>query len=110
MGQGVAVNVLRKLGLELETVRLDLEKQTGGVVDQEVFGSIPYTPRTKKVLALAAKEAKTLHHIYVGTEHILLGLLGEGDGLAAQLLKRLDVNVEETRREILKELDPYFEG
>jgi len=110
LGQGVAVNVLRKLGLVLETVRMEVEKQVGTGPDQKMIGSIPYTPRVKKVLALASKEAKDLNHTYIGTEHILLGLLREGDGVAARVLKNLDVNIEETRREILRELDPNFEG
>src|SRR5438445_463283 len=78
LGQGVAVNVLQKLGLDLETVRMEVEKQVGTGPDQKMIGNIPYTPRVKKVLALAAKEAKALNHTYVGTEHILLGLLREG--------------------------------
>ncbi|MBM3878765.1 MAG: ATP-dependent Clp protease ATP-binding subunit [Verrucomicrobia bacterium] len=108
LGQGVAVNVLQKLGLELETVRMEVEKQVGTGPDQKMIGSIPYTPRVKKVLSLAAKEAKALNHTYVGTEHILLGLLREGDGVAARVLKNLDVDIEQTRQEILKELDPNF--
>jgi ATP-dependent Clp protease ATP-binding subunit ClpC len=108
LGQGVAVNVLQKLGLDLETVRMEVEKQVGTGPDQKMIGNIPYTPRVKKVLALAAKEAKTLNHTYVGTEHILLGLLREGDGVAARVLKNLDVDIEQTRQEILKELDPNF--
>src|SRR5438093_9685698 len=107
-GQGVAVNVLQKLGLDLETVRMEVEKQVGTGPDQKMIGNIPYTPRVKKVLALAAKEAKALNHTYVGTEHILLGLLREGDGVAARVLKNLDVDIEQTRQEILKELDPNF--
>jgi len=75
-----------------------------------MMGNIPYTPRVKKVLALAQKEAKALNHTYVGTEHILLGLLREGDGVAARVLKNLDVDIEQTRQEILKELDPNFPG
>src|SRR5439155_10642412 len=106
LGQGVAVNVLQKLGLNLETVRMEVEKQVGTGPDQKMIGNIPYTPRVKKVLALAGKEAKALNHTYVGTEHILLGLLREGDGVAARVLKNLDVNIEQTRHEILKELDP----
>src|SRR5215467_7564464 len=106
LGQGVAVNVLQKLGLDLETVRLEVEKQVGTGPDQKMMGNIPYTPRVKKVLALAQKEAKALNHTYVGTEHILLGLLREGDGVAARVLKNLDVDIEQTRQEILKELDP----
>jgi ATP-dependent Clp protease ATP-binding subunit ClpC len=108
LGQGVAVNVLQKLGLDLETVRMEVEKQVGTGPDQKMVGNIPYTPRVKKVLALAAKEAKALNHTYVGTEHILLGLLREGDGVAARVLKNLDVDIEQTRQEILKELDPNF--
>ncbi len=110
LGQGVAVNVLQKLGLDLETVRMEVEKQVGTGPDQKMIGNIPYTPRVKKVLALASKEAKNLNHTYVGTEHILLGLLREGDGVAARVLKNLDVDIEQTRQEILKELDPQFAG
>jgi ATP-dependent Clp protease ATP-binding subunit ClpC len=110
LGQGVAVNVLQKLGLDLETVRLEVEKLVGTGPDQKLIGNIPYTPRVKKVLSLAAKEAKNLNHTYVGTEHILLGLLREGDGVAAKVLKSLDVDIELTRQEILKELDPNFSG
>src|SRR5258707_524246 len=108
LGQGVAVNVLQKLGLDLETVRMEVEKQVGTGPDQKMIGNIPYTPRVKKVLALAQKEAKNLSHTYVGTEHILLGLLREGDGVAARVLKNLDIDIEQTRQEILKELDPNF--
>ena len=108
LGQGVAVNVLQKMGLDLETVRLEVEKQVGTGPDQKQVGNIPYTPRVKKVLNLASKEAKQLQHTYVGTEHILLGLLREGDGVAARVLKNLDVDIEDARKEILKELDPNF--
>ncbi len=110
LGQGVAVNVIQKMGLDLETVRMEVEKQVGTGPDQKMIGNIPYTPRVKKVLALASKEAKALNHTYVGTEHILLGLLREGDGVAAKVLKNLDVDIEQTRQEILKELDPNFTG
>src|SRR5579872_1296113 len=108
LGQGVAVNVLQKMGLDLETVRMEVEKQVGAGPDQKMIGNIPYTPRVKKVIALAQKEAKNLNHTYVGTEHILLGLLREGDGVAARVLKNLDIDIEQTRQEILKELDPNF--
>src|SRR5256884_3899422 len=110
LGQGVAVNVLQKLGLDLETVRMEVEKQVGTGPDQKMIGNIPYKPRGEKVLALASKEAKALNHTYVGTEHILLGLLREGDGVAARVLKNLDVDIEQTRQEILKELDPNFQA
>ncbi|MGH8046049.1 MAG: ATP-dependent Clp protease ATP-binding subunit, partial [Chthoniobacterales bacterium] len=108
LGQGVAVNVLQKMGLDLETVRMEVEKQVGSGPETKMVGNIPYTPRVKKVLALASKEAKALQHSYVGTEHILLGLLREGEGVAARVLKSLEVDIERTRNEILKELDPNF--
>lgn len=110
LGQGVAVNVLQKMGLDLETVRLEVEKQVGTGPDQKLAGNIPYTPRVKKVLELSKKEAKALHHTYVGTEHILLGLLREGEGVAARVLKTLDIDIDLCRQEILHELDPNFEG
>ena len=108
LGQGVAVNVLQKMGLDLETVRMEVEKQVGSGPETKMVGNIPYTPRVKKVLALAGKEAKALNHSYVGTEHILLGLLREGEGVAARVLKSLEIDIERTRNEILKELDPNF--
>ena len=110
LGQGVAVNVLQKMGLDLETVRLEVEKQVGTGPDQKLAGNIPYTPRVKKVLELSKKEAKALHHTYVGTEHILLGLLREGEGVAARVLKNLDIDIDQCRQEILQELDPNFEN
>jgi ATP-dependent Clp protease ATP-binding subunit ClpC len=108
LGQGVAVNVLERMGLELETVRMEVEKEVGSGPPQKSTGNIPYTPRVKKVLALANKEAKALNHSYVGTEHLLLGLLREGEGVAARVLKRLDVDIQRTRNEILAEIDPNF--
>lgn len=110
LGQGVAVNVLQKMGLDLETVRTAVEKQVGSGPETKPSGNIPYTPRVKKVLALAGKEAKALNHSYIGTEHILLGLLREGEGVAARVLKSLEVDIERCRNEILAELDPNFAG
>ena len=108
LGQGVAVNVLERMGLELDSVRVEVEKEVGSGPPQKSPGNIPYTPRVKKVLALANKEAKALNHSYVGTEHLLLGLLREGEGVAARVLKRLDVDIQRTRNEILAEIDPNF--
>jgi len=108
LGQGVAVNVLQKMSLDLETVRMEVEKQVGNGPETKMVGNIPYTPRVKKVLALAGKEANALNHSYVGTEHILLGLLREGEGVAARVLKNLEIDIERTRNEILHELDPNF--
>jgi ATP-dependent Clp protease ATP-binding subunit ClpA len=110
LGQGVAVNVLMKMGLDPEIVRAEVEKQVGTGPDQKIIGNIPYTPRVRKVLALAAKEAKALNHTYVGTEHLLLGLLREGDGVAARVLQNLGIDTEKARQAILKELDPNFGG
>lgn len=108
LGQGVAVNVLQKLGLDLDVIRQDVEKEVGTGPDQRIEAPIPFTPRVKKVLALAGKEAKMLNHPYVGTEHILLGLIREGDGVAARTLLGLGVELELTRIQILKELNPNF--
>ena len=108
LGQGVAVNVLQKMGLDLDTVRQAVDEQVGLGPEAKPSGNVPYTPRVKKVLALAGKEAKGLNHSYVGTEHILLGLLREGEGVAARVLKSLDVDADRCRNEILSELDPNF--
>jgi len=108
LGPGTAVNVLDKMGLDLEGVRAEVEKQVGTGPDQKMVGNIPYTPRVKRVLILAAKEARFLEHKYIGTEHILLGLLREGDGVAARVLKNLYVEIEPARQCILRELDPNF--
>ncbi len=108
LGQGTAVTVLLKLEINLEALRAEVEKQSGAGPDQKTVGNIPYTPRVKRVLALAAQEARGLNHQYVGTEHMLLGLLHEGDGVAARVLLQFGVQLEKTRQEILKELDPNF--
>ncbi len=106
LGQGVAVNVLQKMGLAPETVRNVVEKQVGvGMTEQpDPQAAIPYTPRVKKVFGLANKEAKSLNHSYIGTEHLLLGLLREGEGVAARVLKSLNVDIDRCRNEIMAEL------
>ncbi len=109
LGQGVAVTVLEKMGVSLESVRMEVEKAVGQGPETKTVGSVPFTPRAKKVLQLAAAEARALNHTYVGTEHILLGLLREGEGVAAQVLRNLNVDAETSRIEIMKELDPNFE-
>ena len=108
LNQGVAVNVLHKMGLDLEALRMKVEQYVIAASEQKMIGNIPYTPRVKKVIALAQKEAKELNHTFVGTEHILLGLLREGDGVAAKVLHALEVDIKQCRQEILKELDPNF--
>lgn len=108
LGQGCAVNVLGKLGLDFETVRIEIEKQQPkNSPDEKLMGNA-YTPRVKKVLALADKERRALNHTYLGTEHILLGLLREGDGIAARVMRNLGVDLEKTRQEIVRELNPDF--
>ncbi len=109
LGQGVAVNVLNKMGINLEMVRLEVEKAVGVGPETKTAGNLPFTPRVKKVLALAGSEARALNHSYIGTEHILLGLLREGEGVASRVLRNLNVDLEKTRVEIMKELDPNFE-
>ena len=108
LGQGVATNVLCNLGLDLGAVRIELEKQIQVGLPGVPFGDIPFTPRMKKVLSLAQKNAKEMKHTYVSTEDLLLGLLEDGDGLAAKVLRQFKINPPEVRQEILKELDPSF--
>lgn len=108
LGQGVAVNVLQKMGIDLETVRAEAKKGVDTSPKRENLVGTPATPRVKKVLGLAAREAKALNHTYTGTEHILLGLLREGDGAAARILEKLGMNLEKTRQAILTELDPNY--
>ncbi len=109
LGQGVAVNVLRKMGVNLENVSAEVERQVGvgmGGADSD----IQHTARVKKVLIFASQEATQLSHNYIGTEHILLGLLREGEGVAASVLRELNIDIDTCRRQILAELDPNFIG
>ena len=108
LGQGVAVNVLARQGVDLMSLRTQIELHIGWGPDENTVGFVPYTPRVKKVLSLANGERRALNHSYLGTEHLLLGLLREGDGVAGRVLKSLEVDIERTRLEILKELDPNF--
>ncbi|MBL7076688.1 MAG: ATP-dependent Clp protease ATP-binding subunit [Kiritimatiellae bacterium] len=109
LGEGVAVNVLERMGISLESVRYEVEKAVGQGPETKTVGNVPFTPRSKKVLQLALAEAQALNHTYVGTEHILLGLLREGEGVAAQVLKNLEVDLDTARMEVMRELDPSFE-
>jgi hypothetical protein len=110
LGQGAACNVLTKTGLELKAVRDAVENRIGPGPEDARVGNVPCTPRAQKVLALAETEAHALGHTFVGTEHILLGLLSEREGVAARVLRSFGVDTDQTRLEILKELDPNFEG
>ena len=109
LGQGVAVTVLERMGISLESLRLEVEKVVGQGPETKTVGNVPFTPRAKKVLQLATAEARALHHTYVGTEHILLGLLREGEGVASQVLRALNVDLDTTRIEVMRELDPNYE-
>jgi ATP-dependent Clp protease ATP-binding subunit ClpA len=99
-GQGVAAKALESLGISQEAVRSQVEEIIGqGEVAPS--GHIPFTPRAKKVLELSLREAKQLGHNYIGTEHILLGLIREGEGVAAQVLVRLGAELSPTRRQVI---------
>jgi ATP-dependent Clp protease ATP-binding subunit ClpC len=108
LGQGVAVAALRAMNLDLETVRYEVEKHSGPGESTQVEGDPPLTPRVKRVLTLAAKEARALNYNYIGTEHLLLGLLREGDGVAARILRSLNVDADAVRNEVMKALDPNY--
>jgi ATP-dependent Clp protease ATP-binding subunit ClpC len=99
---------MQTLKIDLEALRREVEQHVG-IGSDAPAGTIPYTPRVKKVLALAAREAQALNHTYVGTEHLFLGLLREGEGVAARVLTSLGVDLAKARRAILQELDPNAE-
>lgn len=107
LGQGVAVNVLRNLNIDFETVRHEVEKLVGYGPEIQVYGDPALTGKVKKVFEYANEEAANLNHNYVGTEHLLLGLLRQTDGVAAQVLENLNVNLKEVRKEVLKELETF---
>jgi len=107
LGQGVAVNVLRNLNLDFETVRNEVERLVGYGPEIQVYGDPALTGKVKKVFEYANEEAAKLNHNYVGTEHLLLGLLKQSDGVAAQVLENLNVNLKEIRTEVLKELESF---
>lgn len=107
LGQGVAVNVLRNLNIDFDTVRGEVEKLVGYGPEIQVYGDPALTGKVKKVFEYANEEAANLNHNYVGTEHLLLGLLRQTDGVAAQVLENLNVNLKEVRKEVLKELETF---
>jgi len=102
-GSGVAANVLKNLDIDLRKIRLEVEKivQHGPGGEQVVMGRLPHTPRAKKVIEYSVEEARNLSHNYVGTEHLLLGLLREQEGVAAQVLMNLGLKLEDVREEVL---------
>src|SRR6266478_8939642 len=102
LGDDVSITVLKNQGLAPETARQQIEKNVGQGPDTNLTGRIPYTPRVKKVLALSMREAQALNHPHIGPEHILLGLLREGDGLAARILQMHKIDLQTARNEIIK--------
>ena len=109
-GSGVAANVLKNLNVDLRKIRLEIEKivQTGP--DMVTMGKLPQTPRAKKVIEYSIEEARNLNHNYVGTEHLLLGLLREQEGIAAQVMMNLGLKLEEVREEVLNLLGHGMEA
>src|SRR5215831_4442578 len=101
-GSGVAANVFKNLDIDLRKVRLEVEKLVQAGPELLTTGKLPQTPRAKKVIEYSIQEARSLNHNYVGTEHLLLGLLREEEGVAAQVLLYLGVTVEQVRNEVLK--------
>src|SRR5256885_2009938 len=105
-GEGVAAKALESLGISLEAVRSQVEEIIGQG-QQAPSGHIPFTPRAKKVLELSLREALQLGHNYIGTEHILLGLIREGEGVAAQVLVKLGADLNKVRQQVIQLLNGY---
>jgi ATP-dependent Clp protease ATP-binding subunit ClpC len=100
-GSGVAANVLRNMGIDLNKIRVEVEKIVKTGPSHTPMGQLPFTPRAKKVLELSMEEAQNLGHNYIGTEHLLLGLIKENEGIAAQVLMNLSIKLEDVREEVL---------
>jgi len=109
-GEGVAATVLQKMGVSLENIRLEIEKLVHPGPATQIIGDIPFTPRAKKALELAAEEARSLGHNYIGTEHLLLGLIREGEGVASQVLLNLGLDLERVRNEVMELLGSALPG
>jgi ATP-dependent Clp protease ATP-binding subunit ClpC len=109
-GSGVAANVLRGMDIDLKRIRTEIEKLVKGSATMVPMGNLPFTPRAKKVLELSLEEASQLGHNYIGTEHLLLGLIKESEGIAARVLTNLNVKLEDVREEVLEFLGAPNEG
>ncbi len=109
-GSGVAANVLKNLDVDLRKIRLEVEKLVQSGPEMVTIGKLPQTPRAKKVIEYSMEEARNLNHNYVGTEHILLGLLREQEGVAAQVLMNLGLKLEDVREEVLNLLGHGMDG
>jgi len=99
-GSGVAADVLKSLDVDLKKIRQEVEKLVSHGTTMVTMGQLPFTPRAKKVLELALEEASNLGHNYIGTEHLLLGLIGEQEGIAAEVLDNIGVDIETVRTEV----------
>ncbi|MEK7199479.1 MAG: Clp protease N-terminal domain-containing protein, partial [Bacteroidota bacterium] len=109
-GEGVAAAVLEKMGVDLQTIRLEVEKVVQPGPTTQILGDIPFTPRAKKALELAAEEARALGHNYIGTEHILLGIIREGESVASQVLLNLGLDLYRVRNEVMTVLGAATPG
>ncbi len=109
-GEGVAAVVLQKMGIDLQQIRLEVEKIVKPGPSTVISGDIPFTPKAKKAIELAGAEARALSHNYIGTEHILLGLIREGEGVASQVLINLGLNLDKIRQEIIELLGSATPG
>jgi ATP-dependent Clp protease ATP-binding subunit ClpC len=109
-GEGVAAAVLQKIGVSLENIRLEVEKLVQPGPSTQIIGDLPFTPRAKKALELAAEEARSLGHNYIGTEHLLLGLIREGEGIASQVLLNLGMDLNSVRNEVMELLGSALPG
>jgi ATP-dependent Clp protease ATP-binding subunit ClpC len=109
-GSGVGANVLKNLDVDIKKLRLEVEKLVKSGPDMVTMGKLPHTPRAKKVIEFAIEEARSLNHNYIGTEHLLLGLLRETEGVAAQVLMNLGLKLEDVRQEVLNLLGAGVEN
>ena len=108
LNEGVAVSVLKSLGLNLQQLRLEVEKSCGVGGATQTAGPMPLSPRLKRVLVFAAQEAQAMNYNFIGTEHLLLAILKEGESQAARILQNLNVNLDEVRQTIIKTLDSDY--
>ncbi|MDD5347306.1 MAG: ATP-dependent Clp protease ATP-binding subunit [Candidatus Omnitrophica bacterium] len=109
-GEGVAATVLEKMGVSLENIRIEIEKLVQPGPATQIIGDLPFTPRAKKALELAAEEARSLGHNYIGTEHLLLGLIREEEGVASQVLLNLGMDLSTVRNKIMEVLGSELPG
>ena len=109
-GEGVAATVLEKMGVSLENIRIEIEKLVQPGPATQIIGDLPFTPRAKKALELAAEEARSLGHNYIGTEHLLLGLIREEEGVASQVLLNLNLDLSTVRNKVMEVLGSELPG